>query len=242
MPIKVLCKMSPYITSWFSENYGRNLIKKYLNKVKNCNTVLDLDAGGGDDLMLCKEKFPRAKLYAVESFPPYAKKLSDMGINVFPLNIEHDALPFEDESIDVIIINQVLEHTKDIYWVLHECSRVLKRGGALIVGTPNLAAWHNRLILSLGIQPPTIATLSCHVRGFTRGDLKEFVMCAGIYSIRSQRSSGFYPFPPGIARILAMVFPSLGWSIHLYAEKDKSYQDGFLYVAREFTETNFFMG
>ena len=39
---------------------------------------------------------------------------------------------------------------------MHEFSRVLKVGGQIIVGLPNLAALHRRILLLLGKQPTCI--------------------------------------------------------------------------------------
>lgn len=42
-------------------------------------------------------------------------------------NIERDSLPLADGQADLIIANQILEHTKEIFWIFHEVSRSLKR-------------------------------------------------------------------------------------------------------------------
>lgn len=122
-------RLSPFITKWFAENYGRKLISGFLSERPKAETILDLGAGGGDDLQIARNLFPDAHLYAIESYPPYAQSLEKKGVNVFSLDIEHDRLPFEDATVDLIIINQVLEHTKNVFWILHECTRVLRVGG-----------------------------------------------------------------------------------------------------------------
>ena len=234
-------RLSPLMTAWFAENYGRRLIRQYIAGVDRCEAVLDLGPGSGEDLLMCRNIFPAANLIGVESYGPYAHHLRSLGVKVIELNIEKAILPLDDGSIDVIILNQILEHTKEIFWILHECARVLKKGGVLIVGVPNLAAWHNRLILLLGVQPPAIASLSCHIRGFTAEDLKQLLQSGGL-SVERRLSAGFYPFPPLIARLLAKLLPNFGWSIHMLASKRQDYQGEFLGVAKKFTETQFFVG
>jgi len=233
--------LSPMVTRWFSENYGRHLISQYISGIDECATVLDLGPGSGEDLLICRDLFPASHLIGVESYEPYARHLQSLGIQVIELNIERATLPIESDSVDVIILNQILEHTKEVFWVLHECSRVLKIGGALIVGVPNLAAWHNRLILLLGVQPPAISSLSCHVRGFTGEDLAQLLQSGGL-NVEQRLSAGFYPFPPSIERLLAKLLPNLGWSIHMLARKNTEYHDEFLRVAKKFTETQFYRG
>lgn len=238
---RVLHYLSSMVTRWFPENYGRHLIGQYVSGIVECATVLDLGPGSGDDLIICRNLFPAALLIGVESHEPYVNHLESLGIKVIKLDIEHSILPLEGGSVDVIILNQILEHTKEVFWVLHECSRVLKKGGTLIVGVPNLAAWHNRLILLLGVQPPAIASLSCHVRGFTGEDLAQLLQSGGL-NVERRLSAGFYPFPPLIARLLAKLLPNLGWSIHMLARKNTEYHDEFLRVAKKFTETQFYLG
>ena len=93
---------------------------------------------------------PNAKLCAVEGYEPCARELEAHGGQVDPLNIERDRLPFADARVDLIIANQILEHAKEIFLVLHEGSMVLKVGVHFILGVPNLAALHNRFLLLMG--------------------------------------------------------------------------------------------
>lgn len=237
----VIHHLSSIVTRWFSENYGRHLVRQYLMGLDHCESILDLGPGYGDDLRICRDIFPKAHLIGVESYRPYAIHLESLGVKVVELNIERETLPLDSESIDVIILNQILEHTKEIFWVLHECARVLKKGGVVIVGVPNLAAWHNRMMLLLGVQPPAIASLSCHVRGFTAEDLKQLLQSGGL-TVERRLSAGFYPFPPNVARLFAKLFPNLGWSIHMLARKNHEYQEEFLKLAKKFTETQFYIG
>ena len=114
------------------------------------------------------------------------------------LDLERDALPFAAATIDVVIANQILEHTKEVFWIWHEIARVLRLHGQLIVGVPNLASAHNRLLLLLGRQPSVIKTASAHVRGFTRADLLQFLdqACPGVFALRDHAGANFYPLPP----------------------------------------------
>jgi len=64
------------------------------------------------------------------------------------------ALP--GDSFDAIIMNHVIEHLPDPGKVLAECHRLLKRGGTLVLTTPNTASYgHNHFQSAwLGLDPP----------------------------------------------------------------------------------------
>jgi SAM-dependent methyltransferase len=47
------------------------------------------------------------------------------------------ALPFRDATFDTVICSQVIEHVRDEPVVLGELTRVLRRGGTLVLGTPD---------------------------------------------------------------------------------------------------------
>lgn len=229
-------------------NYGRHLISKYsaqaLTGVMNPQ-VLDVGAGSGTDLELVRGGSPTASLHAIESYPPNVEKLRQMNCQVHPLNLEVDRFPFENESLDLVIANQVLEHTKEIFWICHEVSRTLKVGGHFLIGVPNLASFHNRGLLLLGRQPTAIQTASAHIRGFTKHDiLRFFGRCFPEgYELVAFGGSNFYPFPAAIAKPLAAMWGGGAVSIFLLLRKKSAYGRSFVeYPVVERLETNYFLG
>ncbi len=228
-----------------SLNYGRPVIRKFLASIGGYKTAADLGAGTGVDLKIAGEVNPSAHLHAIEVHKPYADNLRTMGYTVHSINIEHDKFPFANESMDVLMANQVLEHVKEVFWIFHEVSRSLKVGGHFIVGVPNLASLHNRILLGIGRQPTAIQVNSAHVRGYTRQGLMRFVNDAapGVYRLKAWGGSNFYPFPPFIAKPLAALFPGMAWGCFLLLEKIGKYDKQFLdYIAPGKLETNFYAG
>ena len=226
-------------------NYGRHHIQKFITVAQPFSTVLDLGAGHGDDLLIARRIYPGAKLFAVENFDPYAEELKQKEIEVIKTNLETDALPFKNGSIDIVICNQILEHCKEVWWIFHEISRVLSKNGKLIIGVPNLASLHNRLLLLCGEQPTSIKNNSAHLRGYTKKDLLN-LLDSGFpsgYILKCFGGGNFYPFPGMIAKPLSNLLPSFAWSIFLMFEKIGNYQSGFLkYPIEKRLETNFFLG
>ena len=225
-------------------NYGRQHIARFLRQIAPFENLADLGAGAGADLALARQVCPDAHLFAIEAYPPNVDQL-EAHYKVFSLNLEREPLPFADESMDVLIANQVLEHVKEIFWIFHQVSRVLRVGGHLIVGVPNLASYHNRLLLLLGKQPTVIQNHSAHVRGFSKHDLLHFVdvvFPAG-FSLRGFGGANFYPLPPLLARPMARLLPNGAWGIFVLLEKKRRYEGEFLeYPLKRKLETNFYLG
>ena len=99
------------------------------------NQVL-LDAGAGD----ChwKINFPNAKYISMDL------GVGDSGCDYSHLDIRGDLreIPLENDSVDVIISIQVLEHLPEPWNVLAEFNRVLKSGGKLFITCPQGVPQH----------------------------------------------------------------------------------------------------
>ena len=206
---------------------------------------MDIGAGEGKDIESARRACPAARAISIEGYAPYAKGLEERGFEVYKIDIERDRLPFDDDSVDVIIANQVLEHTKEVFWIFHEISRVLRVGAHVILGVPNLAALHNRILLALGRQPTVIQTNSAHVRGFTKPDLLKFLASSFPegYVCRARRGANFYPFPPLVAKPLARLLPGMAWGMFLLLMKSRPYSQEFLrYPEENRLESPFYIG
>ncbi|MCM8820313.1 MAG: class I SAM-dependent methyltransferase [Candidatus Omnitrophica bacterium] len=220
-------------------NYGREIVlqwsvefivNQYRNKNQKTFLILDHGCGRGDDLINIDKKIKelnldvKLELYGIENYPPYVKECQSKGIHVISLDIERDIYPFDEHSVDIIITNQVLEHTKEIFWIFEQFTRILKPEGILIIGVPNLASLHNRILLLFGHQPTAQQSLGAHVRSFTLPDLRSFVEVNQFFEFVERKGSNFYPFPPSISKPLAKLFPSLAWG--LFAKFKRTHKEG----------------
>lgn len=59
------------------------------------------------------------------------------GIDIDRVNFETDKLPYRDNTFQVVHVNAVIEHIRNPENLLHEIKRVLKKGGIVIINTPN---------------------------------------------------------------------------------------------------------
>lgn len=203
-------------------NYGRELIAHWASSVPGDHLrVLDIGCGSGDDLAaVAAAVAPRTvEMHGVELLPRAMAAAAGRGVTVTRLDIEQEALPYADGTFDVVVANQVLEHTKEVFWIVAEASRVLRPGGLFLVGVPNLASLHNRLLLGVGQQPTSIETLGPHVRGFTLPALRRLLGSGGYFAVVACAGSNFYPFPPWVARRLARIWPGGAVSIFVCAQR-----------------------
>jgi SAM-dependent methyltransferase len=220
-------------------------VEQLVRGLNNLELVVDLGAGSGRDLEIVRRFHSNAKLVAIEAGSEYADSLTGKADQIYLANIEHDRLPLADASTDLIIANQVLEHTKEIFWILHEVSRSLKVGGHFLFGVPNICSLHNRFLLLMGRQPTQHKVCSAHVRPFSKGDTLAFLEACfpGGYQLVNFRGAQFYPFPRRMARLLADAFPTFAFTIFFLIRKTKAYDAEFAtYPARAQLETNFWTG
>ena len=207
--------------------FGRQIIRKWISEYNwNHNpNILDLGCGQGDDLASFREFYPSSHAVGIDIQGIDSPELKVDNIERRSVNLESTALPFSDSTFDILIANQVFEHLKNWAYVLMESTRVLKPNGILIIGVPNLASLHNRVLLCAGRQPTCIRTGSMHVRGFTLHGLREVLEHAEIFRIRSVAGLGFYPFPARIARSLSSIFPSAAATLYVECVKIGDHRD-----------------
>ncbi|MFH1125653.1 MAG: class I SAM-dependent methyltransferase [Candidatus Altiarchaeota archaeon] len=55
-------------------------------------------------------------------------------------------LDYDDSTMDYVILSEVLEHLENPWNAVRECSRVLRKGGVLLISTPNVLHIAYRLL------------------------------------------------------------------------------------------------
>ncbi|MGK6355292.1 class I SAM-dependent methyltransferase [Sphingomonas sp. DT-207] len=199
----------------------------------------------GHDLSLLRDVHPAATLIAVETNGECCAILKSRVDEMHQLDIERDALPFSPGSVDLILANQVLEHTKEVFWIFDQISRSLKVGGHVIFGVPNVLSLHNRFLAFAGVHPTQHQLASAHIRPFSKADTVKFMRsCSGeIYKLAAFGGSQLYPLPVSLGRPICDLLPSWGFSIFFCFEKVSEYDGAFLrWPIEQHLETNFHLG
>ena len=177
-----------------------------------------LDVGCGDGSLIKKFK-ENCEVFGVDISWKAVKKTMEAGVDAYMLDVSSEKLPFEDQYFDIVYMGDVIEHLTNPDFAINEVKRVLKSGGFLVLTTPNLACWYNRLVLLLGIQPifSEVSTLrifgrpgTCtvgHLRLFTLKALKEFLNYYG-FQLMSIIGASFLEHPK-VLKYVDMVFSKL---------------------------------
>lgn len=136
-------------------------IEEAFQKIGHCREVLDGGAGSGEML---KRVFTSGYCTSGVGLEPDPELLAIMEDNYRPIpaltpcNGSLLSIPFADERFDCVMTTQVLEHIVEHEEAAAELSRVLKRGGYLVVSVPH---------------PPEPFPNPGHVReGYTEADLR----------------------------------------------------------------------
>ena len=170
--------------------------------------ILDVGAGGGViPLVFRKMGFD---VYAVDTWNEYDEKydngmgiqediierLEDAGIHLKYCDVLKEPLPFADDSFDMILLLDVIEHLNAPKKCLQELKRVLRKDGYLVITTPNLATLKNRICVLLGRS--NHVGLECwynnvpffgHIREYTVDEVKQMLAWEGFTIVTSKLSN-----------------------------------------------------
>jgi SAM-dependent methyltransferase len=118
--------------------------------------VLDVGCNNGAFTKEIAEKINTPMIIGLEINEECAKvAYTDNHVKVILADANYP-FPFNSDTFDVVVSNDVLEHVSNTDSFICEMYRVLRKGGYCVCSTPNLAGIHNIASLMLGYQPPTL--------------------------------------------------------------------------------------
>ena len=113
--------------------------------------VLDLGCGDGA-LLAFLQQHHGCSGYGVEINDANVLACVKQGVNVIQLNLDQGLAMFGDQSFDVVLQIDTLQHLRNAQTMLQETVRVGRLG---IVTFPNFAHWPNRISVLQGYMPVT---------------------------------------------------------------------------------------
>ena len=139
-------------------DYAADRLDKMLEITKNLEQpprrILDIGCGDGYLCHVVNKNLPKAKVFGIDiseaAIVDGRKKYKN--INLFTANAEIK-LPFENSSFDLVISGENIPCIKDTDIYLSEIYRVLAKDGYLLVTSPNVVSWLNRILMLVGLGP-----------------------------------------------------------------------------------------
>lgn len=194
-------------------------------------SVLDVGCGAGWLLDRLQEDGRARRLVGVDaaascSTPGWEYRAGDVTAR----------LPADDDEFDLVVLGEVIEHVPDPDALLAEVRRVLRPGGVLVLSTPNLVCWANRVLVPLGVQPLFTETSSQvalgrrlralgqgnevqgHLKVFTSRSLGELLQREG-FAVEERHGTTF-SFPGPLAAVDSLLSRRVSWA------------SGLVYLAR----------
>ena len=130
---------------------GELTARSILQLVPQGSHVLDLGCGDGSLLELLQRQ-KRCSGYGIEIDDANVLACVQRGVNVLQLNLHKGLTAFADQSFDVVLQVDTLQHLRNAEAMLLETTRVGRMG---IIAFPNFAHWPNRLSVARGHMPVT---------------------------------------------------------------------------------------
>jgi ubiquinone/menaquinone biosynthesis C-methylase UbiE len=157
--------------------------------------VLDIGSGGGLDVFIAAQNVgPAGFVYGVDMTPAMLERARAAAQRNQISNVEFrqgvaEALPLEDNSVDVVISNCVFNLSEDKGQVFNEACRVLRSGGRLEVSDT---------VMSGGISPRLRSDRAgwseCVNGALPQSEYLDLIRQAGFTQVNVQRSQRSDPF------------------------------------------------
>jgi SAM-dependent methyltransferase len=153
--------------------------------IKEGDRVLDLGSGAGFDAFLAAQKVGKTgRVIGVDMTPEMIAKAKENARKGDYANVEFrlgeiEALPVEDNSIDLIISNCVINLSPEKEKVFREAYRVLKPGGTLMVSDLVLTR-----DLPADLKGSIEAYVGCIAGAIGKNEYLEFISLAGFQDVK----------------------------------------------------------
>jgi len=173
------------------------VIRIYIPK-HSSQRILDYGCGKGRILKEVKRLNPRAELGGVDvsavALRAAKKTLKDVQFHKIT---DGSRVPLRNGSLDFIIALDVIEHVYDTEQMFHEFTRMLKKGGKILISTPFCGIIKNILVTMIDYEL-VYDPLGPHVRYYTKKSLTKCLEDSGFECLEWNYFGRFYPIYKGM--------------------------------------------
>ncbi len=147
--------------NYFKGLYQRTMTEAYalahkeiIQSLREGGSCLDCGASTGGDFRILEEKMGlRAKQYTgIEWNAEQVNTAQEKGLNILKGDL-NETMPFDASSFDTVFGLSVVEHLLNPCKYIKECHRTLKKGGTLILLTPNISTYFTAALILMGKMP-----------------------------------------------------------------------------------------
>ncbi|MGC9052568.1 MAG: class I SAM-dependent methyltransferase [Candidatus Hydrogenedens sp.] len=113
----------------------REIITYFIQSLlKKTDSILEIGCGGGR--LSCELQQLGYKVISTDFEPSAVFYTKKSGITHAFVSNSGEGIPIKNETIDLIVMTDVLEHIKDHSLTIQECHRVLKKEGYIVITVP----------------------------------------------------------------------------------------------------------
>lgn len=143
---------------------------------KLCGRVLDVGCGSGEWLSYMRNFGVEAEGLEIDERAVNVAHSRGLTVHLGTL----DRIAFPENSFDTVTMGHVIEHVPNLKGVLQRCNRILRRGGLLVISTPNSDSFGHRVFGQYwrGLEPPR------HLHLLNQRSLCRFVENCGFTVLR----------------------------------------------------------
>lgn len=168
--------------------WHKKRIKEIIQLAGNRGKILDI--GCGSCIILTKLK---GKKYGIDADKKTLRIVSKKHPEIHLAASGAEILPFAENSFDTVICTEVIEHLKHPEEALKEMHRVAKKGGEIIISTPNYrSVWP--LIERFWSRKANVRDYSKeHISHFSKKILKKMAEESGMRELKIETKFLLYP-------------------------------------------------
>lgn len=221
----------------YQDGYSDGLPKgiefeRLISIFRDAGTSRLLDIGGGEGALLLalKKELPAIAVNLVDISEEAIATATAGGLEAVCIDVGNEPLPFPDNHFDGIHCGDVIEHVFDTQTFIDEVLRVAAPGSPVVITTPNLAFWFNRIVLLFGVQPfhtHLTSRQGGHIRLFPYRALRRFLESSGArvkeawgYGINTEIGYGLrFRRTARVANFLTNWCPALASHVTIVIEK-----------------------
>lgn len=200
-----------------------DMVATKLNELPRDMNILEFGSGAGNLLHRIKEIGFHGKIVASDIQPRPIDVPRSIEWVVADLN---DRLNIPDNSFDLIVSTEVVEHLENPRAVFREFSRLLRPTGKLILTTPNQESVRSYAALLMGGHFAGFlgASYPAHITALLRKDFERICSESGF-----RKPEFFYSNKGGIPK-----FPSISWqNISFNLLRGRLFSDNFMVVTEK---------